>query len=178
MPFRGRNSVHFVQEFKNITYSNVIGQGIVALAQGIFLSIGFIIFKIPDPVFWGMICFFVSFLPIIGSAAVFIPAGLIEIASGDNFSGFGILIYGFIAVANIDNLLRIWVNSWIGNIHPLITITGIVIGIPLFGILGLVFGPLLISFFLLLIRMYEAVYSDNNVEKERVVRKSELERKV
>jgi predicted PurR-regulated permease PerM len=174
MPFRGQNSIHFVNEFQRITYATIIGQGIVALAQGIFLGIGFIIFGIPDPLFWGVICFFLSFLPVIGSAGVFVPAGLIEIAYGDTFSGFGILIYGFVAVANIDNLLRLWINKWIGNIHPLITIIGIVIGIPLFGILGLVFGPLLISFSLLLVRMYEAVYADNNVEKERIVESSEL----
>lgn len=174
MPFRGRNSAHFVEEFRNMTYSSIVAQGIVSLAQGILLGLGFVIFNIPYPVFWGVVCFFVSFLPVVGSAAVFVPAGIVEIVSGNSFNGIGILIFGFIAVGNVDNLLRMWLNNRLGNIHPLITITGIFIGLPLFGILGLVFGPLLISTFILLIKMYEAAYSDNVVEKERVVKSREL----
>ncbi len=162
MPYREKNSEHFAAEFKNMTYANIIGQGIIAFAQAAAMAIGFIIFGIPDPLFWSLICFFVSFLPVIGSAAVFVPAGLIELTSG------------FIVVANVDNLLRMWINKWIGNIHPLITITGVVIGIPAFGILGLVFGPLLISIFLLLIRLYEAAFINETSEKERVVKNEEL----
>ncbi len=174
MPFRETNSRHFADELKNMTFANVVGQGIIAFAQGLFLGIGFIIFGLPDPFFWAVICFFVSFLPVIGSAAVFVPAGVISIASGDNFGGIGILLYGFIVVSNVDNLLRLWINKWLGDIHPLITITGIVIGIPVFGILGIVFGPLLISIFILLIRMYEAAYADSVSEKERIVKEEEV----
>ena len=175
MPFREKNSEHFAKELKNMTFANTIGQGIIAFAQAALMYVGFLIFNISDPLFWSVICFFVSFLPVIGSAAVFVPAGLFEIASGNNFNGFGIIIFGFVAVANIDNVLRLWINKWLGNIHPIITITGIVIGIPIFGILGLVFGPLLISTFILLIRLYEAAYADKTSEKERVVKESEIE---
>jgi predicted PurR-regulated permease PerM len=99
---------------------------------------------------------------------------LIEIASGNTFNGIGIIIFGFVAVTNIDNLLRLWINKWIGNIHPLISITGIVIGIPIFGILGIVFGPLLISTFVLLVKLYETAYAEKSNEKERVVREEEI----
>lgn len=176
MPFREKNTGYFAKELQNMTFSNTVGQGIISLAQSIFLGIGFLIFGIPDPVFWGLVCFFLSFVPVIGSAGVFVPAGIFEIASGDNFSGFGIMIFGFIVVANVDNLLRLWINKWIGDIHPLITITGIVIGLPLFGILGLVFGPLLISLFILLIKLYEAAYTNANgtIQKERVVNEDEI----
>jgi predicted PurR-regulated permease PerM len=174
LPFREKNAAHFAEELKNMTFANIVGQGIIALAQGVSMYIGFLIFGISDAFFWGVICFFLSFLPVIGSAGVFLPVGLVEIASGDSFSGFGIIIFGLVAVSNIDNLLRLWLNKWLGDIHPIITITGIVIGIPVFGILGLVFGPLLISTFILLIRLYEAALADKSSEKERVVSKSEI----
>lgn len=174
MPFREKNSEHFAKELKNMTHANIIGQGIIAFAQGLFMGVGFWIFGIADPVFWSLICFFVSFLPVIGSAAVFVPAGIVEIASGNTGNGIGLLVYGFVVVANVDNVLRLWINKWLGDIHPLITITGIVIGIPVFGILGLVFGPFLISFFLLLVRMYEAAFIKESDEKERVVQREEI----
>jgi predicted PurR-regulated permease PerM len=174
MPYREKNSVHFAKELKNMTFANVVGQGIISFAQALVLAIGFVIFGIPDPFFWGVICFFLSFLPVIGSAGVFVPAGLFELAAGDSFAGFGILIYGFVVVSNIDNLLRLWINKWIGDIHPLITITGIIIGLPIFGILGLVFGPLLISMFILLVRLYEEAFANEHKQKERVVDPEEL----
>ena len=66
------------------------------------------------------------------------------------------LIFGFVIIINIDNVLRFMIAKKVGNIHPIITVIGVVIGIPLFGILGLVFGPLLLSYFILLIKIYEA----------------------
>jgi predicted PurR-regulated permease PerM len=175
LPFRSKNVEHFANELKNTTFSNIIGQGLIAFIQGGLLAIGFWIFSIPDPVFWGLIAFFLSFLPVIGSPIVFIPAGIIELSGGNTFGGIGILIWGFVLVINIDNVLRLWINKRMGNIHPLVTITGVVIGIPIFGILGIVFGPLLISTFILLIRLYEAAYADNpDSEKERVISRDEL----
>jgi predicted PurR-regulated permease PerM len=175
LPFRSRNSEHFAFELRNTTYSNIVGQGLIALVQGGLLAVGFLIFSIPDPVFWGLIAFFLSFLPVIGSPIVFIPAAIIEIATGNTFGGVGILVWGFLLVINIDNVMRLWINKKMGDIHPLITITGVVIGIPVFGILGIVFGPLLISLFILLIRLYEAAFSDNpEPEKEKVISKDDL----
>jgi predicted PurR-regulated permease PerM len=175
LPFRAKNSEHFGSELKNVTYSNIVGQGIIAFAQGGLLALGFWIFSIPDPIFWGLIAFFLSFIPVIGSPFVFVPAAIIEISTGNNFGGIGILIWGFVLVINIDNLLRLWINKKMGNIHPLITITGVIIGIPAFGILGIVFGPLLISTFLLLVRLYEAAFSDSIApEKEKIISKDEL----
>jgi predicted PurR-regulated permease PerM len=175
LPFRAKNAEHFGSELKNVTYSNIVGQGIIAFAQGGLLAVGFWMFSIPDPIFWGLIAFFLSFIPVIGSPFVFVPAAIIEISTGNQFGGIGILIWGFVLVINIDNLLRLWINKKMGNIHPLITITGVIIGIPLFGILGIVFGPLLISTFILLVRLYEAAFLDSTEsEKEKVISKDEL----
>jgi predicted PurR-regulated permease PerM len=175
LPFRAKNIEHFGSELKNVTYANIVGQGIIAFAQGGLLAIGFWIFSIPDPVFWGLIAFFLAFIPIIGTPFVFVPAALIEIAAGNNFSGIGILVYGFVLVINIDNLLRLWINKKMGDIHPLVTITGVIIGIPIFGILGIVFGPLLISLFILLVRLYEAAFlTITEGEKEKIISKDEL----
>ncbi len=154
-PFREQNAVRFADELKNTTYSNVLGQGVIAVIQGALVSIGFYIFGIKDPIFWGVISTFLSFLPLVGAPVVFIPAAVIELVNGHTFQGWGLLLWGLILITNIDNVIRFLLAKRIGNIHPIITVIGVLIGIPLFGILGLVFGPILLSYFILAIRIYE-----------------------
>ncbi len=171
LPFTEENSILLGNELRNVTYSNVLGQGFIAIIQGSLLAIGYIIFGFGDPVFWGIIATFLSFLPLIGAPIVFVPAALIAIANGDNFAGIGLLIFGFVIITNIDNVLRLIINKRIADTHPAITIVGVVIGLPLFGILGLVFGPLLISVFLMLVKIYRnnklELNNENRVNYER-----------
>ena len=154
-PFREQNAQRFAEEMRNTTYANVVGQGFIALVQGSLVSIAFYVLGYTDPLFWGIITTFISFVPILGPPVVFVPAALIQIANGNDFAGWGMLIFGFVIIINIDNVLRFMIAKRVGNIHPIITVLGVVVGIPLFGILGLVFGPLLLSYFVLLIKIYE-----------------------
>jgi predicted PurR-regulated permease PerM len=154
-PFREQNALKFATELRNTTYSNVLGQGFIAFVQGSLVSIGFFMFGIKDPIFWGVISTFLSFLPVIGAPVVFIPAAIIELANGNDFAGIGLLLWGFIIIINIDNVIRFIIAKRVADTHPIITVIGVVIGIPVFGIMGLVFGPLLLSYFVLTIRIYE-----------------------
>jgi len=154
-PFREQNVQRFAEEMRNTTYANVVGQGFIALVQGSLLGLSFYILGYTDPVFWGVVTTFISFVPILGPPIVFVPAALLQLANGNNFAGWAMLIFGFIVIINIDNVLRFMIAKRVGNIHPVITVLGVVIGIPLFGILGLVFGPLLLSWFILLVKIYE-----------------------
>ena len=154
-PLREQNALRFAEEMRNTTYANVVGQGFISLVQGSLVSISFYLFGYTDPLFWGVITTFVSFVPILGPPIIFVPAALLQIANGNAVAGYGMLAIGFVVIINIDNVLRFIIAKKVGNIHPIITVIGVVIGIPLFGILGLVFGPLLLSYFILLIRIYE-----------------------
>lgn len=154
-PFREQNARRFAEEMRNTTYANVVGQGFIAMVQGSLVSLSFYVLGYNDPVFWGIITTFISFVPVLGPPVVFVPAALLQMANGNNFAAWAMLIFGFVVIINIDNVLRFIIAKKVGNIHPVITVIGVVIGIPLFGILGLVFGPLLFSYFFLLIRIYE-----------------------
>jgi predicted PurR-regulated permease PerM len=154
-PFREQHALKFAVELRNSTYSNVLGQGVIALTQGILLANGFWIFGIPDPVFWGVIGSFISFLPVVGAPTLCIPASIILFASGHSVQGILLLAYGLLFIGNVDNVLRMIINKRVGNTHPIISVIGVFIGLPLFGILGLVFGPVLLSYFLLLLEIYE-----------------------
>ncbi|MDB5001193.1 MAG: family transporter [Mucilaginibacter sp.] len=154
-PFREQHALKFAVELRNSTYSNVLGQGVIALTQGILLANGFWIFGIPDPVFWGVIGSFISFLPVVGAPTLCIPASIILFANGHSLQGILLLAYGLLFIGNVDNVLRMIINKRVGNTHPIISVIGVFIGLPLFGILGLVFGPVLLSYFLLLLEIYE-----------------------
>ncbi len=154
-PFREQHALKFAVALRNATYSNVLGQGIIAITQGTLLAMGFYAFGITNPVFWGVIGLFMSFLPVVGAPTLTIPAGIILMAEGHSLKGILLLAYGLLFIGNVDNVLRMIINRRLANTHPIISIIGVFIGIPLFGILGLVFGPLLLSYFLLLLEIYE-----------------------
>src|SRR6201996_6517796 len=154
-PFREQYAMKFALALRNCTYSNVLGQGIIAIVQGALLANGFWIFGIPDPIFWGITGAFISFLPVVGAPTLCIPASIILFANGDTVRGILLLIYGLVFIGNVDNVLRMYINRKLANTHPIISIVGVFIGLPLFGILGFVFGPLLLSYFLLLVEIYE-----------------------
>jgi predicted PurR-regulated permease PerM len=154
-PFREQHALKFANALRDSTYSNVIGQGIISVTEGALLAIGFWIFGISDAVFWGVIGAFISFLPVVGAPTLAIPASILLFANGHTLNGVLLLVYGLIFIANVDNFLRMFINKRIANTHPIISVIGVFIGLPLFGILGLVFGPLLLSYFLLLLEIYE-----------------------
>lgn len=169
LPFRDEQSKKFGTELKKITLSNIIGQGLIGLCQGMIVTVGFLIFGIPDALFWGIVSIFVCFLPVVGAPIIFVPAGILELASGNNVAGIGIIIWGGVLVTLVDNFLRQFISRKIADTHPLITIIGVIIGIPLFGLIGLVIGPFLISFFFLLIKMYEGNYIHTTEDAEQVI---------
>lgn len=154
-PFDMENAVLFGHELRNITYSNVVGQTFIAVVQGGTLALGFWMFGFEDAIFWGVICAVLSFIPLLGPPLIFVPAAILALTQGNNVGGIGLLIYGFVVVINIDNVLRLIIAKRVGDIHPIITVVGVIIGIPLFGVMGLVYGPLLLAYFLITVKLYE-----------------------
>lgn len=158
LPFNRKNSRRLISELQAVTNSTIIGMGIIALLQGALVTLGFLIFSIDGAIFWGFVAAVLSFLPIVGSPVVYVPAGIIEILLGNYIAGIGILLFGFIVVSNVDNVLRPIISRKMANLHPLITLIGVFIGIPFFGIIGLIIGPLLLSYFFLMIKMFREEY--------------------
>ncbi len=155
IPFDTQTLDELGTELQNIVNANVVGQGVISLIQGSLTGLGLYIFGFGDVIFWSTISFFLSFIPVLGTPLVWGPAAIIAIANGDTGQGVGLLLYGSILVINIDNLLRIFLTKRMGDIHPVVTLTGVILGVPIFGILGLVIGPLLIEYFIVLIRVFE-----------------------
>lgn len=153
------------KDIQAMVRSNALGIPLVAAAQGVVALIGFLLFNIEQPFFWAVIVFVGSMIPFIGTFIGILPVFFLTLASGNDFQAWGILIYGVVIVGSTDNLLRLFILKKLDNVHPLITLIGVIIGVPLFGFIGLIFGPLLISLFLIVLKIYKDEYgkeSKNN----------------
>ena len=145
--------------------SNALGIPLVAMAQGIIALIGFLVFGVQAPFFWAVIVTIGSMIPFVGSLLGIVPVFILSLSGGNTFQAWGILLYGFIVVGATDNLFRLFVLKKLDNVHPLITLIGVIVGVPIFGFIGLIFGPLLISLFLIIVRMYKKEYANDNKER-------------
>lgn len=97
-----------------------------------------------------------------------VPLSIMLFVQGDIYRGVAMTIWGFVFIGLVDNLLRFVINKKIGNIHPLVTIFGVIVGIQLFGFIGLIFGPLLISMFILLLKIYSNEFLQKRREMKRI----------
>ena len=163
IPFNEINLNLVIKESKKMVRSNAIGIPIVAIAQGIVALIGFYIFGIENPLFWFVIIIIGSMIPFVGTLVGILPVFIITLASGNDFEAWGILIYGFAIVGTTDNIIRIYVLKKLDDVHPLLTLIGVIIGVPLFGFIGLIFGPLFISLFFILLKIYQKEYGEEKL---------------
>jgi len=158
IPLKDENVIQLGSELKRMVIANAVGIPLIAFIQGLVALIGYFIFRVPQPMFWFVVTCFTSMLPIVGAAAVYVPLGIYLMADGHTWQGIGVLIYGFAVVGASDNIFRFMAARKIGNVHPLITVFGVIVGVSLFGFIGLIFGPLLISMFILLLKIYSNEY--------------------
>lgn len=146
------------QEVTKMVRSNALGIPLVGLAQGIVALVGFFIFGTEDPFFWFVIVTVSSMVPFVGTLLGMLPVFILTLSTGDNFAAWGILLYGFVVVGMTDNVFRLYVLKRLDDVHPLITLIGVIVGVPLFGFIGLIFGPLLISLFMVIVKIYRKEY--------------------
>ncbi len=167
IPLRDENVKKINKEVNMMVASNALGIPLVAFAQGIVGLIGYLIIGVKEPVFWFGVTCIAGMIPVIGAALAYIPLTIIFFANGQNWQGIAMTIYGFGVIGTVDNVLRFSLLKKLGNVHPLTTVFGVIIGLSLFGFIGLIFGPLLISLFMLLLK----IYSSEFISKQRDLKK-------
>lgn len=168
IPFSARNAEILRERFRDVTISTLIGTGLTASIQGLLVGVAFWITGIPNALFWGVVTVIVAILPVVGSALVWGPGVLHLALEGRYAMAIGLAIWGVVVVGNIDNVIRPMVFRRWAQIHPFITIIGAFAGIQYFGLLGLLIGPLAISYFFELIRMYREEYLEDETAPELV----------
>lgn len=156
IPFSRKNTDVFILEFRNVLYSSIVVTGLMAVIQAVPLTLVFMYFNVPGAVFLGFIAAILTCVPFTGIPFVWIPVAGLELLGGNYEAGFGIIATGVI-IAIIENF-RPMLQNKIGDIHPLVALLGVIIGVVYFGILGLFIGPIMLSFTLLSARMFKEEY--------------------
>ena len=158
IPFSAENAEILRKRFRDVTFSTLIGTGLTAAVQGLLVGIGFWATGLSNALFWGVVTVIVAILPVVGSGLVWGPGALALALEGRYGWAIGLTLWGVLLVGNVDNLIRPYVFRRWARIHPFITVIGAFAGISWFGLLGLLIGPLAISYFFEFIRMYRAEY--------------------
>ncbi len=154
IPLKDSNREMLGTETLLMIRSNGIGIPVMAIIQGLVGTLGYFIFGIGDYGVWGFLTGVASLIPIVGTGLIWVPLTIYLLSIGQTWQGIGLALYSLIITTNVDYVARITILQKIGNVHPLITIFGVIVGLSMFGFLGLVFGPLLISYFILLVKIY------------------------
>ena len=160
LPFNETNTQEVIHEINMIVSSNAIGIPLLAIIQGGVAMIGYLLFGAPNILMLGFLTCFATIIPMVGTALVWFPVAAYLAISGDWFNAIGLFGYGAIVVSQSDNLIRFILQKKMADTHPLITIFGVVIGLPIFGFMGVIFGPLLLSLFFLFVDMFKKEYLD------------------
>jgi predicted PurR-regulated permease PerM len=168
IPFSRRNAEMLRTRFRDVTISTLIGTGLTATVQGLLVGLAFWATGMANALFWGVVTVVLAILPVVGSGLVWGPGALSLALEGNYGRAVAVALWGIFVVGNVDNVIRPMVFRRWAQIHPFITIIGAFAGIQYFGLLGLLIGPLAISYFFELIRMYRAEYLEDEEVPEAI----------
>ncbi len=150
-------------KFHEMGRALAVGNGLSGIVQGILGGLGFYFFGLDSPFLWGTVISFMAFLPIIGASAVFIPTAILIFLHGKTGLAVGFLIYNLFYSSVIEYLVKPRLIGQGMQMNALLVFIGIIGGIKVFGILGIVYGPLIITIFLTLAEIYRLEYRDKAV---------------
>lgn len=166
MPFEESNKREVLNKIQLMVRSNAIGIPLLAVIQGIISLGGYLLCDAPNPYLTALLTAFASIIPLVGTALIWIPVSIYFLIMGEWINALILLGYGGIIISQCDNLIRFLLQKKMANIHPLITIFGVVAGLPILGFMGIIFGPLLVSLFLLFLDMFRKEYLLDGTEEE------------
>ena len=172
LPFRKSKIKMFGEELKAQTFSNAIGIPLIAVAQGLFAYVIYLITGVPESGFWAILTGFASVIPIVGTGIIWVPVCVYLFAIGHTWQGIAVVLWSALVMGSMDNVIRFLLAKKMADVHPVVTVMGIILGLEYLGITGLIFGPLIISYFGILLKIYYADYQNAPTrlkEKENVL---------
>ncbi len=164
IPLKTENLVILNKDLRDLVISNAVGVPLVALLQSIVAYIGYLIFGLDGAFSWFILTIFGAMIPVVGAAIIYIPACIYLLASGETTNAYLLFAYSMIIVGLSDNIFRFWTQKVMADVHPLITIFGVIIGVNIFGFIGIIFGPILLSLTFWMFRIYKLEFSNQPVE--------------
>ncbi len=154
LPFSHENRGKVLDEVTIMVRSNAITIPLVALLQGSVAMLGYFIFGLREALLLGVLTMISSMIPMIGALLVYLPVVIYTLATAPLTAGIGLGLWCFLLVGFVDNIARFMLQKKLAGVHPIITVLGVIVGTKLFGLIGLIFGPLTITLFVVLIKIY------------------------
>ena len=154
-PLNKNQEKKLIQQFKDITNSILYGQIVIGIVQGIVTGIGFYLFGIPNALILTVLAMIFSVIPVLGPFFLWIPATIYLFTTGNTVAATVFLIYNILIVSNIDNILRMYLVSKRTNLSEVIVLIGMIGGLFIFGVLGLILGPLILAYFITFLQAYK-----------------------
>ena len=166
LPFSEANAEALRQRFVSVTQATFIGLVATAFMQGLLIGVSFALLSLPGAAFWGVIAAIASIIPIVGGALVWVPGVAVLLVDQDYTRAAILAAVGTLLVANMDNIVRPYVYRRVSNVHPLVTLVGALAGLRYFGLLGVLLGPLAITYFFELLRIYDEEFRVTEAVRE------------
>ncbi len=161
LPLKTKHRKRIIEQFNSIISAVIYGYILMAVIQGLVAIIGFFIFKIPNPILWGLATMIAALLPFIGTTIIWLPmslyfiiSGYLQGASGLIWKGVFLLLYGILIIGSVDNIIRPKFISITAKIHPIIALLGVLGGLLIFGFVGIFIGPLVLALLMTFIDIY------------------------
>ncbi|MCG2617049.1 AI-2E family transporter [Terrimonas sp. NA20] len=165
IPLKQENINMLAAETKKMVRANALGIPLISIIQGLVATLGYFIFGVKEWGLWGFLTGAFAFFPVVGTMVVWVPMVIYMFAVGDTWNATWITLYSIVVTGNVDYIARITIMKRMGDVHPVITILGVIVGLGLFGFIGLVFGPLLISYIIVLFKIYMSEFVNKDIPK-------------
>jgi predicted PurR-regulated permease PerM len=160
-PIRSEYQDIILDRFLLISRATIVGTLLIGIIQGSFGAITLLVFGIKSWLLWGFIMIVFAIIPMAGTWIILIPAGIIQFFIGNVWQGIGIILSSIIVVSNIDNLIRPRIVGHGAKMHDLLIFFSTLGGLSLFGVTGFIIGPIIASFFITMIDIYELEFQTN-----------------
>lgn len=154
VPLDERYERELFKGFVDATHGIVYGNVVTALLQGVTGGLGFLIFGVGKPLLWGTAMAVASFVPVVGTALVWVPMSVWLVATSHPVRGLSLAAYGVLVIGSVDNVARPFLVRGRLRMHPLLAFLSVFGGLSVFGLPGLFLGPLVVAFFLAVLRIY------------------------
>ncbi len=167
LPFPGKKIKIFGDELVAQTFSNAVAIPLIAIVHGSLAFAAYKIIGLQEAGFWAVLTGFASILPLVGTGLIWVPVSIYMFMIGQNWQGFFMIGWGLIVIGTSDNVIRFLLAKKMADVHPVVTVLGVIMGLKYFGITGLIFGPLIISYFLILLKLYYIEYHKPSIARKR-----------
>ncbi len=169
IPLKDANTTTLAAETRKLVKANALSIPLISIIQGLTATLGYFIFGVHEWALWGFLTGIFAFFPIVGTMIIWIPLVIYTFSTGNSGMAIGLLLYSLIVTGNVDYISRITIMKRMGDVHPVITVLGVIVGLGLFGFIGLIFGPLLVNYIIVLFKIYMNEFVEPLAEKNTSV---------